>query len=117
MELAKAEVDPQYRPRIRTAIVTARNAPAHERVITTLRRWGIQVDEAFFLGGIEKRRVLEIFKPHLFFDDQIAHIEGVGGIVPSVHVPFGITNAQPALSADTGPGEEVRTDRRNHKKG
>jgi 5'-nucleotidase len=78
--------------RIRTAIVTARNAPAHERVVTSLRSWGINVDEAFFLGGIEKARVLEIFRPHIFFDDQMLHIEGAAGIVPCAHVPFGIAN-------------------------
>ena len=103
MELALAEQDPNHKPRIRTAIVTARNAPAHERVVTTLREWGIQVDEVFFLGGIEKRRILEVFRPHLFFDDQLSHIEGAAGVVPSVHVPFGIANAEPTSS---GRGEE-----------
>lgn len=78
--------------RIRTAIVTARNAPAHERVVTSLRSWGIQVDEAFFLGGIEKARVLQTFKPHIFFDDQLVHIEGAACAVPCAHVPFGIAN-------------------------
>ena len=51
-------------PRLRTAIVTARNAPAHKRVVATLRNWGIEVDEVFFLGGISKNRVIEEFKPH-----------------------------------------------------
>lgn len=91
-ELAKNQSDPDYKPRIRIAIATARNAPAHERVITTLRKLDIRVDEAFFLGGIEKKRVLSIFKPHIFFDDQVGHIEGVASILPSVHVPFGVTN-------------------------
>ena len=81
-----------YKPKIRIAIATARSAPAHERVITTLRKLDIRVDEAFFLGGIDKARVLKIFKPHIFFDDQVGHIEGVARIFPSVHVPFGITN-------------------------
>lgn len=84
--------NPGYRP-IRIAIVTARNAPAHERVITTLRKSNIRIDEAFFLGGIDKSRVLKIYKPHIFFDDQVGHIEGVARIVPSVHIPFGVTNA------------------------
>ena len=84
--------DPQYVPRLRTAIVTARNAPAHKRVIATLREWGIEVDEVFFLGGIEKKRVLEEFKPHIFFDDQLQHIESASGVAPCVHVPFGIAN-------------------------
>jgi 5'-nucleotidase len=91
-EYAKKEQNSEYKPRIRIAIATARNAPAHERVISTVRDWGIQVDEAFFLGGIDKERVLKVFKPHIFFDDQLGHIEGVSKIAPSVHVPFGIAN-------------------------
>ncbi|SFT15154.1 5'-nucleotidase [Paenibacillus sp. BC26] len=91
-ESEKKLLNPAYKPKIRVAIATARNAPAHERVITTLREQDIRVDEAFFLGGIDKGRVLGIFKPHIFFDDQVGHIEGVARSVPSVHVPFGITN-------------------------
>ncbi|CAH8713469.1 5'-nucleotidase [Paenibacillus thiaminolyticus] len=93
-EIERNERDASYKPKIRVAIATARNAPAHERVITTLRKLDIRVDEAFFLGGIEKGRVLRIFKPHIFFDDQMGHIEGVARIVPSVHVPFGVTNGR-----------------------
>jgi 5'-nucleotidase len=78
--------------KIKIAIATARSAPAHERVIATLRNHDITIDEAFFLGGIEKNRVLSVFRPHIFFDDQVGHIEGVARIAPSVHVPFGITN-------------------------
>jgi 5'-nucleotidase len=81
------------RTMIRTAIITARNAPAHERVINTLKRWGIFTDEIFFLGGIEKRRILEAFKPHLFFDDQLRHFEDAGPMAACVHVPFGVANA------------------------
>ncbi|NDI34419.1 5'-nucleotidase [Chengkuizengella sediminis] len=92
IELDKKQSIKNYKPRIRIGIVTARNAPAHERVISTLRNWGIQVDEAFFLGGINKERVLKVFKPHIFFDDQLGHIEGVAKITPSVHVPFGVAN-------------------------
>ena len=77
---------------VRTAIITARNAPAHERVINTLRSWGIFIDEIFFLGGIEKRRILEVFKPHLFFDDQAAHLESALPMAACVHVPFGVAN-------------------------
>jgi len=77
---------------LRTAIVTARNAPAHKRVVATLRRWGIEVDEVFFLGGIAKERVLEELRPHIFFDDQLQHIQGVAGATPSAHVPFGVAN-------------------------
>ena len=75
---------------LRVAIVTARGAPANERVVTTLNAWNIKVDETFFLGGIEKRRFLEVFKPHLFFDDQLVHLASAH--VPSVHIPFGVTN-------------------------
>lgn len=84
--------EPGYCPRLRTAIVTARSAPAHTRVVTTLREWGVEVDEVFFLGGIEKGRVLAEFRPHIFFDDQLRHIEGVAGAMPSAHVPFGVAN-------------------------
>jgi 5'-nucleotidase len=91
-EREKAERDPTYTPKVRTAIITARNAPSHERMITTLRKWGIIVDETFFLGGVEKKRILEVFEPHIFFDDQRVHLDSASGLVPSVHVPFGITN-------------------------
>ena len=91
-EMKKHTADPNYKPKIRVAIATARNAPAHERVISTLRKLDIRVDEAFFLGGIEKKRVLQVFRPHIFFDDQAGHIEGVARIAPSVHVPFGVRN-------------------------
>lgn len=91
-ELEKHSKDKNYKPKIRIAIATARNAPAHERVITTLRRLDIMVDEAFFLGGIDKYNVLKVFKPHIFFDDQVGHIEGVATQFPSVHVPFGVAN-------------------------
>lgn len=61
---------PNYIPILQTAIVTARNAPAHERVLTTLKDWKIEVDQIFFLGGMDKSRILKIMKPHIFFDDQ-----------------------------------------------
>lgn len=84
-------------PRLRTAIVTARGGPAQARVVTTLRSWGIQVDEAFFLGGLSKAQVLREFRPHIFFDDQLQHIEGVAAVAPCAHVPFGIANARRAV--------------------
>jgi 5'-nucleotidase len=92
-DLARQEKDPDYQPRLRVAIVTARNAPAHTRVITTLRKWGIQVDEAFFLGGLEKAEILRAYRPHIYFDDQLTHVQGAAQIAPSVHVPFGVANA------------------------
>jgi 5'-nucleotidase len=77
---------------IRTAIITARNAPAHKRVINSLKSWGIYTDEIFFLGGLEKRKILGVFKPHIFFDDQRLNMEGAGPMATCVHVPFGIAN-------------------------
>ncbi len=83
-----------YKRFLRISIVTARSAPAHERAIKTLRKYRMEVDEAFFLGGIEKGRILDIMKPHLYFDDQLVHLKSsTGKHIPSVHIPFGITNA------------------------
>jgi 5'-nucleotidase len=105
-ERERASLDKSYESKVRIAIVTARNAPSHKRMVTTLREWGIQVDETFFLGGIEKKRVLEVFAPHIFFDDQRVHLDSASGLVPSVHVPFGIKNIEPSLDSpatDTAP--------------
>jgi len=95
LEQARAERDAAYRPRLRVAIVTARNAPAHERVINTMRSWNIMVNDAFFLGGVEKHRVLQVLNPHMFFDDQRLHLDAAATISPSVHIPFGIANRAP----------------------
>ena len=73
---------------IRTALVTARNAPAHERVIRTLRAWAIRIDEAFFLGGIEKSEVLKAFGANIFFDDQTVHTDSASRLVPAARVPY-----------------------------
>ena len=73
---------------IRTALVTSRGAPAHERAIKTLRQWGVRVDEAFFLGGVRKQEVLSAFGAHIFFDDQPAHAEPASKYVPSAVVPY-----------------------------
>lgn len=86
------EKDESYKRIIRTAIITARNAPAHERVITTLENWGVSANEVFFLGGMKKERILKALKPHMFFDDQKSHLESEVGDIPMVHIPFGITN-------------------------
>lgn len=91
MEKKKADSDSSYKRILKTAIITARNAPAHERVVASLKSWGVEVDDAFFLGGIEKARILKIMKPHIFFDDQMAHLEHIDNI-PGVHIPFGIAN-------------------------
>lgn len=77
---------------IRTALVTARSAPAHERVIRTLRAWDIRIDEALFLGGMEKTQFLKAFGADIFFDDQTGHVELAREHVPSGHVPHGVAN-------------------------
>lgn len=92
LEEARAAEDASYRPRLRISIVTARNAPSHERVINSMRSWGITVHEAFFLGGVDKRRVLEVIDPHIFFDDQKSHLLPASSLLPAVHVPFGVAN-------------------------
>lgn len=73
---------------IRTALVTARNAPAHERVIRTLRAWNVRIDEAFFLGGIQKSEILKAFGANIFFDDQSVHTEPASKLVPAARVPY-----------------------------
>lgn len=98
IERKRVRETPGYKQILRTAIVTARNAPAHERVVTTLKKWGVSPDETFFLGGIEKARVLNILKPHIFFDDQMNHLTSAAGTIPSVHIPFGTRNVPPDRS-------------------
>ena len=73
---------------IRTALVTARNAPAHERVIRTLRAWNVRIDEVFFLGGVRKSEVLKAFNANIFFDDQATHTDPASKLVPSARVPY-----------------------------
>lgn len=92
VELEKKKLESTYVPRLRVSIVTARNAPSHERALNTLKSWGVMVNDAFFLGGVEKRRVLQVLSPHIFFDDQAGHLIGAATVVPSVHIPFGVTN-------------------------
>jgi 5'-nucleotidase len=79
---------------IRTALVTARSAPAHERVIRTLREWDIRLDESLFLGGLTKSAFLEAFAADVFFDDQAGHCELAREVVATGHVPHGISNEQ-----------------------
>ncbi|HTH77528.1 MAG TPA: 5'-nucleotidase [Ramlibacter sp.] len=78
--------------RIRTALVTARSAPAHERAIRTLMSWNIRVDEAMFLGGLAKGEFLREFEPDFFFDDQTGHVDHAARHVPSGHVAAGVAN-------------------------
>ncbi|RJS92535.1 5'-nucleotidase [Salinisphaera sp. Q1T1-3] len=87
----QAEFDPTDCP-IRTALVTSRSAPAHERVIRTLRAWHIRIDEALFLGGLGKAAFLRAFGADIFFDDQATHIGSAASLVAAGHVPHGIAN-------------------------
>jgi 5'-nucleotidase len=82
-------------PPIRTALVTARNSPAHERVIRTLRTWNVRIDETFFLGGVSKDKVLASFSPHIFFDDQHRHCDTASKLVPTARVPYSNSRNEP----------------------
>jgi 5'-nucleotidase len=84
--------NPQSPMRIRTALVTARSAPTHERAIRTLMSWGIDIDEAMFLGGLNKSDFLREFAPDFFFDDQTGHCESAAEVAPTGQVISGITN-------------------------
>lgn len=77
----------EYSP-LRLAIVTARNAPSHKRVIKTLRKWGVYVDEVYFLGGLAKDKILKAMGAHIFFDDQDTHLIDSSKVVPSAKVPY-----------------------------
>ena len=93
IEESKSLDDPSgYRRRVHVAVVTARSAPAHERAINSIGQWGLRVNDAFFLGGIDKGPILEVLRPHIFFDDQRRHVEGAALSTPSVHIPFGEIN-------------------------
>ncbi|UTT58094.1 5'-nucleotidase [Cellulosimicrobium cellulans] len=114
VERERHAADPSYRPRVHVSLVTARSAPAHERAVATLSSWGVTVDDAFFLGGVDKGGVLEVLRPHIFFDDQRAVVEAARRVAPSVHVPYGELNrgvlptdpsldARPTRAADVTP--------------
>jgi 5'-nucleotidase len=89
----QAAFPPEDAP-IRTALVTARSAPAHKRVILTLRQWGVRIDEALFLGGREKGPFLEAFGADLFFDDSPINVESARRHVATGHVPHGVSNSR-----------------------
>jgi 5'-nucleotidase len=95
---------------IRTALVTSRNAPAHERVIKTLRAWNVRLDEALFLGGIEKKDFLKAFGAQIFFDDQSVHTLPASEEVPSARVPYrggALGGEEGAETAVNGPGDSA----------
>lgn len=77
---------------VRISIVTARNAPAHERLLNTMKNLDIVPDELFLMGGIEKKNILDVLKPQIFFDDQLGHLTPAAENTPCVHIPFGIRN-------------------------
>lgn len=91
LQQIQSDYAPDQSP-IRTALVTARSAPAHERVIRTLRAWNIRIDEALFLGGLPKGAFLKTFGADIFFDDQKGHVEAAASYVATGHVPHGVTN-------------------------
>jgi len=92
LEEQKKKSEPNYINRLRVSIVTARNAPSHERALNTLKGWGVMANDAFFLGGVDKGLILGVLKPHIFFDDQSGHLDSTSPVAPSVHIPFGIKN-------------------------
>jgi 5'-nucleotidase len=96
-EEQRKKIDKGYQNRLRVCIVTARSAPSHERALNSLKSWGVMANDAFFLGGIEKGKVLGVLRPHIFFDDQSGHLKSASKVVPSVHIPFGITNRPIAI--------------------
>ena len=91
--------------KIVTALVTARSAPAHERTIKTLRAWGIKMDQAFFLGGLDKNYILKEFKPQIFFDDQHLHTDKAARIVPAGTVPY---KSDSALKSEPGKASQLK---------
>ena len=102
VERQRSVEDATHRHRLRVSIVTARNAPAHERAIHTLDEWGVRVNDAFFLGGIAKEHVLKVLRPHIFFDDQTTHLSAAAEHVPSVHIPYGVVN-EASVNRDEDP--------------
>jgi 5'-nucleotidase len=94
LALQRLQHEPAHGMCIRTALVTARSAPAHERAIRTLMEWNIEVDQAMFLGGLPKGEFLREFEPDFFFDDQTGHIENASVHVPSGHVASGVSNTR-----------------------
>lgn len=92
LESKKENQSPEYKKILRTSIITARNAPSHERAINTLNKWDVTVDEMFLMGGVDKTRILNVFKPHIYFDDQVVHLNKEKTKIPLVHIPFGVAN-------------------------
>jgi 5'-nucleotidase len=98
---------------IRTALVTARSAPAHKRTILTLRAWGVRLDEAMFMGGKNKTPILKAFGADLFFDDSKNNITLAKDSVSSAHVPYGVRNVEGADERHFTGGGTVETEKKN----
>jgi len=107
IEDSKVEQDSSYVRRVRVSLVTARNAPAHARAVRSLQEWGVKVDDAFFLGGLDKTDVLNRLRPHMFFDDQLKNLESAELTAPAVHIPFGIRNNWEEVEGDINAKEAV----------
>ncbi len=113
LEVQKRKDDPTYETRLRISLITARNAPSHERAVRSLREWDVAVNDAFFLGGIAKSKVLEVMRPHIFFDDQPSHLTPASSFTAGVHVPYGVANepttaiALPAGENAAGPADLI----------
>lgn len=92
LDAERGKGNPYYKPVLRVSIVTARGATNEERLITSLKSFGMSAAELFLMDGLPKKRVLDVLKPHIYFDDQLKHVESTSATVPSVLVPFGINN-------------------------
>ncbi len=110
-EQQRRREDPSYAQRVRVSIVTARGAPAHERALVSLKAWGVTVNDAFFLGGIDKGAVMRVLRPHIFFDDHKPHLQSTAPLVPSVHVPFGLANQDAMSTGEPGCGSPAEASR------
>jgi 5'-nucleotidase len=84
-EITHQQETPDYKKRLFVSVVTARDAPAHERMVHTLKKWEVTVDDAFFLGGIEKGLIMETLRPHILFDEERMHLEGTAKYVQFTH--------------------------------
>ena len=107
-QLQKRLPDPVEYSDVRLSIVTARNAPAETRVITTLRAWDVYVDAAFFLGGLSKKRILAALRPHIFFDDQETHTLPASVVVAAGKVPYASSSALHTGAPTADRREEAR---------
>lgn len=108
--LAVLRKDPSFdKPPIRTALITSRSMPTHQRVLNTFKAWRIHVDEAFFMGGVSKTGILQAFKPHIFFDDQESHCLSASSFVPTARVPAALESKSQDIVSPVEPEFMVET--------